>query len=183
MTHNVLIPAQIAAMNIDSLNRSVIDAGVSASAIDNGWVLQMGAQYTTGSWIEVFEVSQPSSASPAGLWMAYSGDEIVVTDAKYKGLDPDPRNFSNAANKVFSAYKPQVGDIIVMTADGFSNSFSSHAYAASQLDSFKLVWTTQTSGSYGGLTYKYIATTYISLATGAIDNQRVTAYKLECVQI
>jgi hypothetical protein len=179
--HGVLIPVQIAAMNIDSLNRSVIDYGASASGIDNGWVLKMGAQHTSGSLTEVFEVSAPSSASPAGLWMAYSGDEIVLTDSKYKGLDPDPRHFYNVAEKVFSAYKPQIGDIIIATADCFSAAFSSNTYAIGQPDVFTLLWVNDLLTS--GLCYKYIATTYISLATGAIDDQRETAYKLECISI
>jgi hypothetical protein len=175
--HSVLIPSAIAAMNIDSLNRSVM----SASAVDNGNVFTMGAEYTSGSLIEVFAITQPSAGSAAGLWMAYSGDEIVVTDSKYKGLDPDPRNFFNAAGKVFSAYKPQVGDIIVLNAEAFSNSFSSHTYAVNTGSEFRLHWETVAASS--GLCYKYIATTYISLATGAIDDQRETAYKLECTQI
>jgi hypothetical protein len=176
MAHAVLIPAAIAAMNVDSYNRSVS----ASAAVDNGWILTMGAEYTTGSLTEVFAVT-PVSASGTGLWMAYSGDEIVVTDLRYKGLDPDPRNFFNAAGKVFSAYKPQVGDIIVVTADAFTNSRTAETYAAPSGATFQLLWTGAQAAS--GLCYKYIATTYISLATGAIDSQRVTAYKLECVQI
>jgi hypothetical protein len=175
--HSVLIPSAIAAMNIDSLNRSVI----SASPIDNGNIFAMGAEYTSGSLTEVFPVTQPSAGSATGAWMAYSGDEITVTNAQYKGLDPDPRNFFNAAGKVFSAFKPQVGDIIVLTAEAFSNTFSSHTYAAPILTSYKLQW--ESAAAASGLCYKYIGATYISLATGAIDNQRVTAYKLECVSI
>lgn len=175
MAHAVLIPSAIAALNVDSYNRSVSASGI----IDNGNILTMGAEFTSGSLTEVFAVT-PASASGTNLWMAYSGDEIIVTDAKYKGLDPDPRNFFNAAGSVFSAYKPQVGDIIVLTADAFSNSFSSHTHAAAQAG-VALLWTAAQAAS--GLCYKYIATTYISIATGAINNQRVTAYKLECVQI
>jgi len=182
MTHAVLIPRAIAAMNIDSLNRPVIDYGASASAIDNGNIFVLDSKHTSGSLTEVWELKQPTAGSPTGAWMAYSGDEIPVTASKYKGLDPDPRNFSNAANLVFSAYKPQVGDIIWLTADAFSNSFSSHTYAHGVADSFKLYWDTN-DGGLSGLTYKYIRTTYISLATGAIDNQRVTAYELECVSV
>jgi hypothetical protein len=178
MAHGVLIPAAIAAMNVDSYNRSVI----SASAIDNGNVLAMGAQYTTGSLVEVSLVTQPAAGSPVNAWMAYSGDEIIVTDAKYKGLDPDVRNFWNVERKVFSAFKPQVGDIVILTADNFSNSFSSHTYAVGQADSYKLLWVVG-AGPTTGLGFKYIATTYISLATGGIDSQRVTAYKLECTTV
>lgn len=180
MAHAVLIPSAIAALNVDSYNRSVL----SASAIDNGNLLTMGAEYTTGSLTEVFAVTAPSSGSnSAGLWMAYSGDEIVVTssgDSQYKGLDPDPRNFYNIAGKVFSAFKLQVGDIIVVTADAFTGARTSETYAV-PTSAYGLLWSTPGDGS--GVVFKYIATTYISLATGAINNQRVTAYKLECIHI
>lgn len=175
MANAVLIPSAIAAMNVDSYNRSVS----ASAAVDNGNVLTMGAGFTSGSLTEVFAVT-PSTASGTNLWMAYSGDEIILTDARYKGLDPDPRNFSNAAGKVFSAYKPAVGDIIVLTGDGFSNSRTAETHAAAQAG-VKLLWTAAQATT--GLCYKLIQTTYISLATGAIDSQRVTAYRLECVQI
>ena len=182
-THAVLVPNMIMAMNIDSLNRHVIDLGDSASSIDNGNVFELASRYTptSGSLAEVWELQVPDSASATDLWMAYSGDEVVLTDSKYKGLDPDPRNFYSASNTVFSAYKPQIGDIITVTAAGFENTFSSHSYAMTVYDSFKLTWTS--SAPTAGLYYNYLETTYISLPTGAIDDQRVTAYRLECAQI
>jgi len=182
MAYSVLIPEAIAAMNIDSLNRHVIDYGASASAIENGNIFQLATKHTSGSLTEVWELAQPSAGSPTNCWMAYSGDEIPVTASKYKGLDPDPRSFRSEANKVFSAYKPQVGDIILLTADAFSNSFSSHTHAHAVISSFKLTWDVN-DGGLTGLTYKYLATKYISIATGGIDNQRVTAYELECVSV
>ena len=177
MAHAVLIPAAIAAMNIDSLNRSVM----SASPIDNGNILAMGAGYTTGSLAEVYAVAQPSAGSAADAWMAFSGDEIVVTNAQYKGLDPDPRNFYNAAGKVFSAFKLQKGDVVVLTADAFSNTRTAEGYAAPTASSYLLQW--ETAAATSGLNLKLIGATYISLATGAIDNQRVTAYRLEVTSI
>ena len=180
-THAVLIPEAIAAMNIDSLNRAVIDLGASASPIDNGNVFVIDSKHTSGSLTEVWEIKQPTAGSPTNCWMAYSGDEIPVTAAKYKGLDPDPRSFFSAAGKVFSAYKPQVGDVILLTAAAFSNSFSSHTHAQAVQDSFKLEW--NSAAAAPGLVYKYLDTKYISLATGGIDNQRVTAYELECVSV
>jgi hypothetical protein len=180
-THAVLIPESIRAMNIDSLNRSVIDYGASASSIDNGNVFLIDDKHTSGSLTEVFDIKQPTAGSPTHIWMAYSGDEVVLTDSKYKGLDPDPRNFYNPANYVFSAFKVEVGDIILRTADAFSNTFSSHTYAVPQADSFKLLWTNGEAGS--GRCFKYHDTKYISLHTSSstIDAQRVTAYELECI--
>jgi hypothetical protein len=175
--HGILIPEAIAATNVDSFNRSVVDA----AAIDNGWIMAMGTKSTTAGLSEVFEVSQPVTGALTGNWMAYSGDEVVVTDARYKGIDPDPRNFFNAANKVFSAYKPQLGDIILLTDEALGGSYSAgsttHINATDQ--AWKLTWGASQTSSV--LSYKLLAVKYISLATGAIDTQRVTAYEFECV--
>ena len=180
MSHAVLIPSAIMAKDIDSLNRSVVDA----AAIDNGWVMVMGARSTTEGMSEVFEVSQPVTGSLTDLWMAYSGDEIILTDSKYKGLDPDPRNFFNAAGDVFSAFKPQVGDIIVATADAFAGTYtdgvSTHVNATDQ--SWKLTWGASQTASV--LSFKLLAVTYVSIGIGTLGStQRVTAYELECVAV
>lgn len=177
MAYGVLIPRAIMAKDIDSLNRSVVDA----AAIENGSVMVMGARSTTAGMEEVFEVSQPATGSLTGLWMAYSGDEVVLTDSKYKGLDPDPRNFINAAGKVFSAYKPQLGDIILVSADALAGTFidgtTTHVNATN--GAWKLTWGNSQTASV--LSYKLLDVKYISLATGGIDSQRITAYELECV--
>lgn len=179
MAHGVLIPAAIAATNIDSLVRSVTDA----LDIDNGNVMVMGARSATDGNEEVFEVSVPVTGSLTNLWMAYSGDEIVVTNSQYKGLDPDPRNFFNAAGDVFSAYKPQVGDIIVVTDDALAGTFT--AGTSTHVNATNTAWglTWGASQTANVLSYALLGVTYISLATGAIDSQRVTAYELECVAI
>jgi len=177
--HGVLIPEAIAASTIDSLVRSVVDA----ADVDNGNVFVMGARSTTAGLPEVFEISVPlTGATTLGnLWMAYSGDEIVVTDSKYKGLDPDVRNFYNAAGKVFSAYKPQVGDIIMLTADAILDAYDAgnDLFIVAANSSWELQWSTTNPGT--GLTYALLGVKYISLATGGIDSQRVAAYEFECI--
>jgi hypothetical protein len=179
MSYGVLIPNAIMATNIDSLNRTVVDA----VAIENGQVLVMGARSTTAGLSEVFEISQPASSGSnlTGLWMAYSGDEIVLTDARYKGIDPDVRNFINAAAKPFSAYKPMLGDIITLTDDAITGTYSAGVTThinATNAD-WQLNWGNSQTASV--LSYKLLGVKYISLATGAIDTQRVVAYEFECV--
>jgi hypothetical protein len=179
MAHSVLIPNAISAMNIDSYNRSA----VCASALDNGNIVKLTTRSTTAGQGEVFTAVAPStSAGLTDLWMVYSGDEIVLTDSRYKGLDPDVRNFFTPASKVVSVFKPALGDIITMTADGFATGAgagSAYANAVDTTGGIKLEWASSIGS--GVLSYKLIATTYISLATGAIDTQRVVAYQLECV--
>lgn len=178
--HGVLVPEAIASMNIDSLNRSVIYAG---GTLDNGQVVVLGSKSTTAGENEVWTATVPATGTLTSLWMVYSGDEIVLTDARYKGLDPDPRNFFTAAGKVVSAFKPQVGDIILATAECFAGTKSTNTFvnATDSTGGLNLYWgATQTASV---LSFKLVATKYISLATGAIDTQRVVAYEMECVGI
>jgi hypothetical protein len=175
--HGVLIPEAIAATNIDSYNRSAYSA--SASSIDNGMVFTLsGKVWTSGSGAEVYNVVTPATGSLTGLWMAYSGDEVVLTSLKYKGLDPNPRNFYNEAGKVFSAYKPQVGDIILLTAEALTGTQSTNEYVVAANGAMQLTWSATPVAT---LTYKLLGTSYISIGTGAIDTQRVTAYEFECI--
>lgn len=176
MAHGVLIPEAIAAMNTDSLNRSVAS---TASSIDNGFVLLLtGKIGTSGSGAEVWTATTPATGSLSGLWMAYDGEEIPVTDSRYKGLDPDPRNAYIAQNKVFSAFKPQVGDIILVTPEALTGSVSTYANAVN--GAYQLTWAA-TSGA--GQSWKLLGTKYISIHSSAstVDMQRATAYELECI--
>lgn len=182
MSHGVLIPNAIAAMNIDAYNRFAI----CATALDNGNVVKLTTRSTTAGEGEVFTAVEPSSGNGlTDLWMVYNGDEIVVTNAQYKGIDPDVRNFFAAANKVVSVYKPQLGDIITLTTDALYGSYvasgspTTHINATNSTGGFELAWATTVGTSV--LSYKLIGVTYISLATGGIDTQRVAAYQFECV--
>ena len=105
---------------------------------------------------------------------------MVLTSSKYRGLDPDVRNFINAIGDVFSVYKPELGDIITLTDDGITGTKGANTFiTATDGDPF-LNWNTAV---VSGLSYKLIGTTYLSLATGSIDTQRVTAYQFECVAL
>jgi hypothetical protein len=178
-SHGVLIPEAIAAKDVDAYNRSA----VGAMDLDNGNVVVLSGKSATAGESEVFTAIAPSTGNGlTGLWMVYSGDEIVLTDARYKGIDPDVRNFYNVATKTVSIYKPQLGDIILLTTDALSGSYSAGVTThinATDGGGIELVWGNSQTGSV--LSYKLQAVKYISLATGAIDTQRVAAYEFECV--
>jgi hypothetical protein len=179
MTHAVLVPNAIAALNVDSYNRSA----VCASNVDNGNIVALLTKSATAGESEVWTATVPATNSLSNLWMVYE-PEIVITNSQYKGLDPDPRNFFVPATKVFSCFKLQVGDIITLTAEAFSGAKGGsdvYANATNSTGGLVFVWgTTQTSSV---VSLHLIATTYISLATGAMDTQRVTAYQFEVVGI
>jgi hypothetical protein len=174
--HGLLIPSAIAASNVDSFNRSV---SVAANAVDNGDIVTITGVSAVAGEGEVFAAETPTTGNLTGCWMIYSGDEVVLTDSRYKGLDPDPRNFFTLQAKVVSAFKPQLGDIVLMSAECFTGARSSNTFGNATNAQTKLVWGGSQTGSV--LSYKYLETTYVSLGTGAIDNQRVAMYRMECV--
>jgi hypothetical protein len=78
-----------------------------------------------------------------GLWMAYSPEVVTVVSGtlKYKGLNNDPRNFTNLSGDILDAFKPQVGDIVTMTADGIgTTALGSNTYAVAKDGQYKLDW-------------------------------------------
>ena len=182
MSYGVCIPVSIAAMNVDAWNRSA----VSASTVENGNVVVLATKSATAGQSEVWTATVPSGTL-TGLWMAYE-PEIVTTvsgSSKYKGLDPDPRNFVNIIGDVFSVFKPQLGDIITLTADALSTNTSysagvtTHVNAINSTGGLQLEWAAAVGS--GILSLKLLAATTISIATGAIDTQRVVAYQFEVV--
>jgi len=174
MTHGIIVANKIAASDIDALNR----VAVSASDIDNGWVFELLTRSATSGESEVW-VATASAGTLTNIWMAYS-PEIVTTVSgsnKFKGLDSDPLNFYNIAGDMIDVFRPQVGDIITLTADSLSTASAvvESAYAVVTSGQFKLYWS---AAAASGLTLKYLETTYVSKPTGAIgETQRVAAYK------
>jgi hypothetical protein len=188
MTHAVVVLNKVQATDIDSYNR----VARSASAIDNGWVMQLASRSSTTGESEVWVGTAPSaSAGLTHLWMAYSPEivETVSGSNVFKGIDSNPRNFYHIIGEMIDVFQPQIGDIITMTADALSTAGAAvaSAYAVAvagdgSSDDFELNWAA--SGAVSGLVLKYLATTYLSIPTGAIaETQRVVAYQFEVVAV
>lgn len=177
MTHAVLIKNQVAAMNVAAYNRSVVSG---SDAVDNGNVFSLAAQGSSASAAEVWTVVTPVTGSLDKLWMAASPEVPITVDGTlvYKGLNSDPRNFYNVGGTPFDAIKLVPGDIITLTLDAFDTAPSAFAVAATGSGKF-----TAASGHVAGVCcLRYLATTYISIGSGGIDSQRVTAYKMEVIE-
>ena len=177
MAKSILIPSLIAAKNIDTLNRSF----VSETDLDNGNVFGKGELSTNAGESQVYQTVTPTTGSLTGLWMAYSPEDVVLTDGlgnQFKVGTLDPRAFTNIAGTVFSGFKPQVGDLVLISADGISGG-TAKAYAVATNGSSVLAFA---DNAISGLSFKVVETTYISVASANnIGSQRVTAYLLECV--
>jgi len=173
MAYGVLIQNKVQASDVDALNRPA----KCASAVENGMVFNLLTVSSTTGEEEVWVATAPATGALSNLWMAYE-PEVNITDSKYKGLDPDPRNFIIPATKVFSAFRPQLGDIITLTGDVLTGSANDYAVATDA--DFQLNWG---ASAVSGLSLKLIETTYISIGLGSIGTQRVTAYKFEVVAL
>jgi len=170
--HGVLILNEVQATNIDALNKSV----VATVDMDNGNVFSLSGKSTTAGQGEVWLAATPATASLTNLWMACE-PEVVVTvtgTKKYKGINPDVRDFYNVAGDVFSAFQPKVGDIITLTPDALAGTKSTNGFVVATNNTAKLTWA---ASAVSGLTLTLLGTTYISIADGSIGTQRQTAYE------
>ena len=170
----VLVHSLVAAKNIDSLNASFID---ETNDYENGAIIAAG-NYGKD---QVYEVAAVSGLH--NLFMVFSPEDTIITDAagnEYKIGINDPRTFTNVKGKVFSAFKPQVGDKILITAEGIEGSLNDYAVAATGKNKLQFA-----AAAVEGLSYKVIdKNAYISIGGAtAIGSQRVAAYLLECVAI
>lgn len=96
----------------------------------------IGTQRATAYQFEVAD-------NTTGLYMAYSPEIVSVVTASgkvYKGIDPDPRDFTNLSGKVFDAFKPMVGDILTITADGITGTIGTNTYAVATNAQYALSW-------------------------------------------
>lgn len=180
MAHGVVQLNETASDYVGTYNRT---AKYSAD-VDNGMVFRLDTLSTDSTEREVWVATLPSASGStlSGLWMAYSGDETPVVNGKYKGIDPDPRNWVNMAGYPFPCIKLMPFDIITMTADALGGTYSASATFVNAVDgSNKLTWAT--SQAAGATSLKLLEVTYISLpTTGEINSiQRVTAYRFQCV--
>lgn len=170
MAYSILIAGQVAANNTDSLVKSA----KCASALENGNIVALNELSNTTGESEVYIASTPLTATLA-TDVFYMVDEPVnvLVNSIYSGLIDDPREFNIAANKIFRATKPMVGDEIIVSEDGLYGSQNTYAIPANE--SYELNWSASMSGV--SLAYKYIESTTIS-----VGSTRVTAYKFVCVK-
>ena len=175
MANGILIQSAVMAKDVDSLNRAV----VAAVDVQNGSVLNLTGYSTDAGEGEVWSAEAPATATLTSLWMAYS-PEVVVTDGKYKGLDVDTRNFVNTSGEVFDAFKPQIGDIVTMTADAIGGTKSTNTFIVATDGELKLQWA---AAAVSGLSLSLVDETTVSIGTGAIGTHKVAAYKFEVVAI
>lgn len=158
MAHGIMIPSYVQAKNIDALNRSF----KASAALDNGNVILLSTGIASGEK-EVFAATL-NGATPVttGLWMV-GEPEVVVTAAKYKGLDPDPRNFEVASGEVGTAFKIKKYDVVELSADCFTNAVSTNTFVDVTASSGKLTFAASSTSTTVG---KLLEAKYIPIGVG-----------------
>ena len=181
MAYGVLIESMIQAKNIDALNRSV----KAQIDVAGGGLLALTAPTTQGD--DVWTAAAPSSEL-GGLWMAYNPEVkyIEVNGKKFAGLSADARDYTNIAGEVFDAFKPKVGDEIIVTIDAV-DATGADAVAGDILESkasqTKLTRVAAATGATAGSTaFEIEWKGTIDFPKANIGIEKVVAFKAVCVQ-
>ena len=181
MAYGVLIESMIQAKNIDALNRSV-KAEVDVAG---GGLLALTAPTVQGN--DVWTAAAPSSEL-GGLWIAYNPEVkyIEVNGKKFAGLSADARDYTNIAGEVFDAFKPKVGDEIVITVDAVDNT-SASAVAGDILESKagRTLFTrvaASTGATAGSTAFEIEWVGSVDFPKANIGIDKVKAFKAVCVQ-
>ena len=178
----VLVQTHVMAMDVDALNR----VGVASTDVENGTALVCNGQSSNATQKHVFSVA-PATGVAKDLWMAYSPEvnSIFSNGNEYRGLDVDPRNFTNKAGRPFDMFKPVAGvDLIQVTKDFFAEGYdpdtvSNAKYVEIQADgTFKAV--ASATANFAGLQFKIFSKQPIIIANGQIAGEGVDAWILEC---
>lgn len=182
MANTVLVQTKCTAMDVDAYNRSA----VATVNVPNGTPLICGGVSETAGQKQVFSVT-PASSVTKGVWMAYSPEVVLTTGGnnQYKGIDLDPRNFTNVANVPFDMFflNPNV-DLIQVTTPFFKTgndpkTVSGATYVEIQ-DDGTFAAKTSASPGFGGTQFRIIAAEPIIIASGALGGEAVDAWILEC---
>ena len=181
MAYGVLIESMIQAKNIDALNRSVKDE----IDVDGGNLIALTAPTEQGN--DVWTASVPTTGKLGNLWIAYNPcvKYTVVNGKKFAGLSADNRDYTNIKGEVFDAFKPVVGDEIIVTIDDVDDTGAS-AVAGDILESkngqtkfTRVAGGTATTGSTA-FQIEWVGTVDFPKANIGVD--KVKAFKAVCVQ-
>ena len=168
--NNVVIKTRVAAMNVDSYNRTA----VCTSDIPNGSVFKLESKSTTVGEKDVWVATQ-ATATDKGLWMATS-PEVTITkvgDLEMKGIVVDPRYFTNNAGRMIDATYLSVGDEIEIYSETIAG-IDANDYLVPAASGFAL----ESSASAGtGLTLKKVGTNILHVGQASIVKQPLTTYR------
>lgn len=183
MAYGVLIESMIQAKNIDALNRSV----KAQIDVAGGGLLALTAPTTQGD--DVWTAAAPATGNLGNLWIAYNPEVkyISVNGKKFAGLSADARDYTNLAGEVFDAFKPKVGDEIVITAECVDSTDVDDVVAGDFLEAVNGETTfarvaAGTGATAGSTAFKVEWVGSVEFPQANIGIEKVKAFKAVCVQ-
>lgn len=178
MANTVLVLTRIAADNVDAYNRSAI----ATVDVMNGEVvtLETGLSTTAGKPF-VFNATPLADVNAhKQYWMACSPEVNVTADGAlyYKGINVDPRAYTNRANVEFDVFAVQIGDIVQVSAPFFAANFDPGTVTNAtvvEYDATNSGFTAKTvaTASYEGIQFSILKTFPLN-----IGQERVPAWLL-----
>ena len=173
---NVLELTMTQSYNVDALNRNA----VCEQDVENGSVFELLTYSEDADKHFVWQATAPTANTVKNVWMACSPEVVITKGAdgnEYRGLNPDPRAFVNIAGRTIDVFKPMVGDIIRMTAEGIADA-DTNDYLVINPSNFKLM---SAAAATEGFSLKKIGTGRLMIGQGGIANAPVPMYKYEVV--
>lgn len=172
-----MIESSIMATNVDAKNRFA----KASFDVDGGCLIALTAPTAQGD--EVFTATKPATGGLGDLWVAYNPSEHIT--GGFTELQADPRELTNVAGRVFTAFKPEVGDIFVLGVDCV-DSASQTATAGKFLEAKngQTTWTKADSATTGStaVEIKQVVTIPFPAAKGHIGMDKAKGFKVEVVQ-
>ena len=79
MANGVVIKNRVAAMNVDSYNRSAVTGSGVDISINNGYIFRLDAQSGSSGYEEVWAVEKcdANASTLNNAWMAYSPESFI----------------------------------------------------------------------------------------------------------
>lgn len=184
MAYGVLVESMIQAKNIDALNRSVV---CSTADVDGGNLIALSAPTTQGN--DVWTATVPATGGLNGLWIAYNPcvRYTVVNGKKFAGLSADDRDYTNIKGEIFDAFKPVIGDEIIVTIDDIDETTGASATAGDILESAngqtkftRVAGATGATANHTAFKIEWVGN--LQFPKGGIGVDSVKAFKAVCIQ-
>lgn len=180
--HNLVLKKRTHSTYVnDASNRS----GKADVDLDNGAVYMLLEYSGEVNEEYLWEISQVTDAATNELWMAASSEVVITSDdfGSYRGLNKDPRAFTNIAGRPVASFLLHTGDIVQMTCAGdniddfdtITNPITTKFYLAPQVGSYNLIATT-TAPTNGGVYLEKISTEYLNMRREGVVTGLVPFY-------
>lgn len=161
MANTILVLTRVAADNVDAYNRSAI----ATTDVMNGALLTLETGLSTAPGKPFVFNATPLADVNAHkqYWMACAPEVNTLTDGTliYKGINNDPRSFTNPANIEFDVFAVQIGDIVQLSAPFFVANFDPGTVKDATVVEYDannngMVAKTAATKSYEGIQFKII---------------------------